>query len=127
MPPLDDLLSREVEYFCEWWSLGEPRPCGLIRGAARKALNLFLRDAFYNVYLRQRFKLARCERCLEVPLDRIVADGLCQRRSEPLPRWPGVKHLTARISETYQRAAELEANSLGLSRVHFRHLPLGKP
>src|SRR3954454_12802890 len=30
-------------------------------GIARKALNLFLRDAFYNTYLRERFKLLRAE------------------------------------------------------------------
>src|SRR5947207_4582838 len=37
-------------------------------GAARKFLNIFLRDATYNVYLRDAYRLDRIENGLEVPL-----------------------------------------------------------
>ena len=45
-------------------------------GAARKALNIFLRDVLYNHYLRSRHHLDRLEEWLEVPLDRDVAAAL---------------------------------------------------
>jgi len=86
-------------------------------GVARKALNLFLRDCFYNHYLRRRFKLERAEHCLEIPLDQIVASGLQSRLANSLPSWPGVKHLTPDISATYQDAAKRVAHKQRLSRV----------
>src|ERR1700730_15793669 len=66
-------------------------------GVARKCLNIFLRDAFYNFYLREHFRLNLSEKFYEVPLDSIVANAL---RMNPggLPQWPGVKHLTAATS-----------------------------
>ncbi len=45
-------------------------------GAARKALNLFLRDALYNRYLCKRYCIDRVEEWLEIPLDSVVAKGL---------------------------------------------------
>ncbi len=45
-------------------------------GAARKAINLFLRDALYNQYLNRRFGLDNIEPWLEIPLDSAVARGL---------------------------------------------------
>ena len=88
-------------------------------GVARKALNLFLRDAFYNTYLRKRFKLVRAEACYEVPLDGVVANGLRRRFPKQLPRWPGVKPLTKKVSDVYQAAAMKEAQKMDLSRVHL--------
>ena len=37
-------------------------------GAARKAINLFLRDALYNRYLNRRFALSWIQAWIEVPL-----------------------------------------------------------
>ena len=88
-------------------------------GVARKALNLFLRDAFYNTYLRKRFKLVRAEACYEIPLDGVVANGLRKRLPRQLPAWPGVKPLTKAVSDAYQAAATQEAAKLRLSRVHL--------
>jgi hypothetical protein len=45
-------------------------------GTARKALNIFLRDATYNNFLRARFSLHRAESLLEIPLDSITAREL---------------------------------------------------
>ena len=88
-------------------------------GIARKAVNLFLRDAFYNTYLRNRFKLSRAEACFELPLDGVVAKGLRKWVSDPLPRWRGVKHLTPEASGIYQRVALKEALRMHLRRVHL--------
>src|SRR6266446_874823 len=41
-------------------------------GAARKALNLFLRACFYNRYLSVEFNLDRLETWLEIPLDQVI-------------------------------------------------------
>jgi hypothetical protein len=89
-------------------------------GAARKALNLFLRDALYNSYLCAAYDLQRCECFMEIPLDSQVAQALRKRRgASPLPRWPGIKHLTPQVSEEYQsRAAEIAAE-YGSAKVHL--------
>src|SRR5208283_1063473 len=45
-------------------------------GAARKALNLFLRDVLYNHYLSQHFGFRQIEKWLEVPLDSYTAKAI---------------------------------------------------
>lgn len=87
-------------------------------GAARKALNLFLRDVSYNFYLARAYRMARVRQWLEVPLDASVAKGL---RSDPLganlPRWPGIKDLRPSQSARYQRVAAAIAKEKGIARV----------
>jgi len=89
-------------------------------GAARKAINLFLRDALYNKYLSRQFKLRSVEPWLEIPLDSAVAKGLNSRdhRGE-LPRWPGLKRLRPDISEAFQVFASKRATVKGVARVHL--------
>ncbi|MCH7559635.1 MAG: hypothetical protein IIB56_19590 [Planctomycetes bacterium] len=89
-------------------------------GAARKAINLFLRDALYNKYLSKKFKLQSIETWLEVPLDRAVTKGLKlhSNRGE-LPRWPGLKNLKPNISEGFQVFASKQAILKGIARVHL--------
>ena len=89
-------------------------------GAARKAINLFLRDALYNQYLSKQFKLQSIESWLEVPLDSVVAKGLKlnSNRGE-LPRWPGLKNLEPNVSEGFQVFASEQANLKGIARVHL--------
>ncbi len=89
-------------------------------GAARKAINLFLRDALYNKYLSKQFKLQSIETWLEVPLDSAVAKGLKlhSNRGE-LPRWPGLKNLKPNISEGFQVFASKQAILKGIARVHL--------
>jgi hypothetical protein len=89
-------------------------------GAARKSLNIFLRDAFYNRYLDSRYGLSRVEQWLEVPLDSFVAKGL--RRDLPalsLTKWSSVKALLKPQSDAYQQAAKVLADSQGIARVHL--------
>lgn len=89
-------------------------------GSARKALNLFLRDALYNRYLSRHYGLNRVERWLEVPLDSFVATGI--RKALPLdalPRWKGVKTLKPNLSDRYQAAARRVARAEGTPPVHL--------
>lgn len=88
-------------------------------GLARKCLNIFLRDAFYNVYLRDRFGLRQSETYFEVPLDSIVGDYLVKKFPNELPKWPGVKHLCPEISQNFQNAALKAADSKNIARVHL--------
>jgi len=89
-------------------------------GAARKAINLLLRDSLYNKYLSRQFKLQSIEAWLEVPLDSAVAKGLKLHGNRgELPRWPGLKNLTRKLSEDFQAFASKQANLKGIARVHL--------
>jgi len=89
-------------------------------GAARKAINLFLRDALYNKYLSEQFKLQSIEFWLEVPLDSVVAKGLRLKSNRgELPLWPGLKNLEANVSEVFQAFASKQANLKEFARVHL--------
>jgi hypothetical protein len=94
-------------------------------GVARKCLNIFLRDAFYNVYLRTEYGLEAAEQWYEVPLDSQVAKALEARAKEwspreALPRWTTIKDLQPEESKCYQAFAKQVAESEGLpGRVHL--------
>lgn len=88
-------------------------------GLARKCLNIFLRDCFYNAFLRDEYGLVVAERWFEVPLDRVVAEGLKANSTVALPRWPGVKRVTPELSACYQEAALHLSQSWGITRVHL--------
>ena len=89
-------------------------------GAARKALNLFLRDAFYNAYLRKHFGLADAEYWYELPLDSAVARGLRRLAAKrSLPPWDGLKRLKPHQSQAYQEFAATVARERGIARVHL--------
>lgn len=89
-------------------------------GLARKLLNIFLRDALYTTYLRDRFQLGAAEEFLEIPLDSITAGYLRKDAGRGvLPLWTGVKHLTPTTNGLYQRQAAELARERGLARVHL--------
>jgi hypothetical protein len=91
-------------------------------GAARKALNIFLRDVFYNYYLRDEYGFGKLEPWLELPLDKDAARGLRKDSKgidKQLPRWLGVKYLKSDISKVYQDAAKHVAQRRQLARVHL--------
>lgn len=89
-------------------------------GAARKVLNLFLRDCLYNFYLRDWYGLAVLESFFEVPLDSYVAEALHRTpRGEDLPEWRGVKYVSREENALYQEIASEEAEELGIERVHL--------
>ncbi len=89
-------------------------------GAARKALNLFLRDVCYNRFLSPRYSLTEIERWLEIPLDSLVAGALKKHDEKgTLPSWPGLKGLKPEVGLQFQRVARHWADAEGISRVHL--------
>lgn len=89
-------------------------------GVARKLLNIFLRNALYTGYLRERYHLDVAEEWYEVPLDSIVAKRLRhESNGAALPRWLGVKHVTPSTSAVYQAVARRAARRLGVAPVHL--------
>jgi len=107
------LLGKKTRAFMEKMPLGAKH-----WGSCRKFLNIFLRGATYNRHLCRRYKLARIERWLELPLDSHVAKGL---RGEPggkqLPRWQTVKGLSQEQSRRLQQFAYRVAKSKGVKRI----------
>jgi len=94
-------------------------------GAARKAINLFLRSCLYNKYLCKQYNLHNYENWMEIPLDSAVAKGLRKeiqnkKFNKKIPRWPGLKYLEKETSDKYQQIAELVAAQNHLTaKVHF--------
>jgi len=107
-------LDRETEGLRKWLPAQAQH-----WGAARKALNLFLRDVLYHRYLCSHYRFEEIEGWLEVPLDRDVADGLRQASSNLLPEWPGIKHLKSDRSLIYQKAARRVALTADIAPVHL--------
>lgn len=87
-------------------------------GLARKVLNIFLRDCFYNVYLAKRYHLELAEQFYELPLDSITARKL-KARHENLPDWQGVGKVKKKAIHEFQKAALTEATDEDVARVHL--------
>lgn len=95
-------------------------------GAARKALNLFLRDICYNRFLCARHGLEGSEDWMELPLDSLVAGWLKREARREgkrgwgeLPCWPGLNGLESEDSTRFQSFAKRLAEAGGVSRVHL--------
>ncbi|MBZ0070099.1 MAG: hypothetical protein K8F26_14940 [Thiobacillus sp.] len=88
-------------------------------GAARKSINIFLRDVFYCRPLCEHYNLAVLESWLEVPLDSNVHEGLLNDATNDVVAWPGVKALTPVVGGQLQSTASAVAKSLGVARVHL--------
>lgn len=87
-------------------------------GVARKSLNLFFRDLFYNKYFADRYNIPSAfdedyrKICnLEIPLDSYVAINLQQ--------WTGIKNLTKETNEIYQANADFIAKKMNIARIHL--------
>jgi hypothetical protein len=95
-------------------------------GAARKGLNLFLRDVVYNRFVIDRFSLPasiydfnEMISPMEVPLDTDVANGIALEANQNLPKWPGIKYLHKGESDLYQIQANMIASREGIPRLHL--------
>ncbi len=89
-------------------------------GLARKVMNIFLRDCLYTTYIDAAFDLRKNEAYFEIPLDSITAVHLKRAAGRgKLPAWPGVKHLTEKLSSRFQEAATAEAVRRSIPRVHL--------
>jgi len=94
--------------------------CAKNWGAARKAINIVLREYLYNKYLCCFYKLDKIESWLEVPLDKNVYDGMSREYETELEAWPSIKHLTPELSNRYQSiASELALKKYNKCRVHL--------
>ena len=117
-------IPREPPKFASWLdrqttALMRKAPNGAKHnfGAARKALNLFLRSASYNCCLNQAYKLDSLLPLLEVPLDSYAADHL-KYHNHDLPRkWVGLKSVRKESHDKYQSAALLLAKQWKVNRV----------
>ncbi len=89
-------------------------------GAARKALNVFLRDALYNHYLRRRYGLRKAEAFFEIPLDSRVTRELRQLAGRgSLKGWTSIRNLVKPVSDRFQLFAQKVATNRGMARVHL--------
>lgn len=90
-------------------------------GAARKALNLFMRACICDHYLRLEYRLGGIEPLAEIPLDSIVATALKKEAGRgQLPVWPGLKRLKREQNEHFQAFAEEYSRRLALpARVYL--------
>lgn len=87
-------------------------------GAARKALNIFLRDCVYDRFLCEHFGLAQIHPWLELPLDSYAAVGLGKTLlGSSLPKWDAIKRLKEEDSAAYQQVAREVASRLGCHPV----------
>lgn len=87
-------------------------------GAARKAINIYLRDCLYNKYINKKYSLDSIQNLLEVPLDSHVANGLRATKYKTcLPQWDAIIRLTKSDSDKFQKYAECIANDLSCNRV----------
>jgi len=80
-------------------------------GTARKAINVFMVQAFLNKHLAQEYGLHGFGQVFETPLD---AQATQELRNKPgggrLPSWNSIKRLTPASSQCYQEfASELAA------------------
>lgn len=110
-----ELLNKETK------SLAERFP-GAAKGnwgAARKAINIFLRDCLYNLYLSKMYSLQKLESWLELPLDRNVGTSLRKLLPKMVPNWGTIKCLTPEVSEQFQAAAALYAKRQNVCKVHL--------
>jgi hypothetical protein len=110
-------FERELDRATERLRLALPRGAQHW-GAARKALNIFLRDCADHHLLRARYALHRHEQRFEVPLDRQVALALAlEPEGHGLPKWRTIKGLKPATSALYQHVALLSARRRGIPRV----------
>jgi hypothetical protein len=84
-------------------------------GAARKAMNIFMRSVVYTTPLAEAYRLQHLLPYLEVPLDKDVAGGLKKRNRETFPDWKSIISLTPELHRRYQRVALRDARQ---RRVH---------
>lgn len=92
-------------------------------GAARKSINVFLENAFYDRFLEAKYNLQSIEDFLEIPMDKDVHEGLLKNNNYDirfnLPRWKGIKHLTPEDNEIYQNCARYVAKKVGKPRIYL--------
>ena len=100
------------------------RSCaGASWGHARKCLDIFLRKATYDYYLRKRYRLGSLEPVLELPLNSNVAAGIAFDARKyglpPPPKWDAIMRLTPEANDDWQATASEIARMRKIDRVHL--------
>jgi hypothetical protein len=120
---LQGLASRPIQ-FPDYlnqitYSIGDK--AGVEWGPARKFVNIYLRDAFYNFYLREEYRLQELESVFELPLDSHVAQQLMEASEgkDQKLRWKNVTRLTPEENKTFQEVADRVAARKKTKRVHL--------
>ena len=88
-------------------------------GAARKALNVFMEEVFYNKFLNEEYDFNRLGHFLEVPIDSYVAKNLKKETVNKTPEWRGIKNLTPNENIKWQRIALEVAKKRGILRIYL--------
>jgi len=97
-------------------------------GAARKAINVFMVQAFLNKHLVREYGLRRFGQVLETPLDALATQELRRLAGRgQLPRWDSIKSLTPACSQCYQDSALGLATEQGIPRACLDMMLWGKP
>lgn len=120
--PQSDLYPADLDRWTQ--SLREKFPEGAqYWGTVRKCINIFMRDAAYNAYLRQRYNLALLEGVLEVQLDGDVGRGLLREpeatNEKLFQSWRSIIGLSPELHAASQHVASLVAQRKGMLRVHL--------
>lgn len=118
-------IPREPQNFASWLNRKTtalmykvPKEAKNNFGAARKALNLFLRSSAYNCCLNQAYQLDEMLPLLEVPLDSYVGKGLRRdATNRELPKWDRLKKIKPELHEQFQQAANVVAQVKGVHRA----------
>jgi hypothetical protein len=118
-----DRIPRRQEPFEKWLNIKTRELCRKFPrraqkfGTTRKALNLFLRSAAYNVLLNRKYSLEDLLPLLEVPLDSYAAKHL-QANDSSLPRaWSRLKRISPTEYAKYQKSASNLAQKWGICRA----------
>lgn len=88
-------------------------------GAARKAINIFMRLCAMNKDLHQGFNLVSIEPYLEVPLDSHVVKKIDREIGSAYAKNFRIKNLTSQLSSEIQSAATKIAMDKGLHRYEL--------
>jgi hypothetical protein len=90
-------------------------------GGARKAMNIFLRDAVYNRVLCDHYRIVHLEPLLELPLDSNTYEGLVEDSApdQVVPGWPRLKNLDPSLNSQLQAIAQAIAKRFEIHRVHL--------
>ena len=117
-------IPDQADAFTEWLDAqtealmqGAPEGATENFGAARKALNLFLRSAAYNVTLNTEYDLDKLLPVLEIPLDSYAAMHLKAHDKALSKKWVGLKYVTRAEHSKYQLSAPQLAKQWQVNRV----------
>jgi len=88
-------------------------------GAARKALNVFMEEVFYNKFLNAEYGFNRLGPFLEVPIDSYVIKNLKKEAVNKTPTWRGIKNLTPNDNMKWQEIASEVAEKRRILRIYL--------